>query len=95
MKELQYDILNLREEVQSQKQVFTKTAQENARTRQSLEDKNAVLEQRLKDSEENGIVANARSKELQEKLLSSRASIQSHVQQIESLRAEVCFTFLL
>lgn len=89
MKELQIEIMNLREEVQQQKRRSTQNNQERDATLQSLYEQNADLREKLDAANRSALESCAQMKEMQQHLLSARVTIQSHVQQIESLRAEV------
>ncbi|VDN38505.1 unnamed protein product [Dibothriocephalus latus] len=89
LKELQGEVLSLREDVQSQKRLFRQRDQTHQEAMQSLSERNTALEESLEESKRHASSLTVKAKELQDQLISSRASIQCHVQQIESLRAEI------
>ncbi|VDK39174.1 unnamed protein product [Taenia asiatica] len=89
MKELQAEIMNLREEVQQQKRRSVQRTREHEATVQSLCEHNAALQKKLDEANQSATEASVQMKEMQQHLHTARAAIQSHVQQIESLRAEI------
>ncbi|VDM32952.1 unnamed protein product [Hydatigera taeniaeformis] len=89
MKELQMEIMNLREEVQQQKRRSVQRTQEHEATIQSLCEHNTALQKKLDEANQNTTEASAQMKEMQHHLHIARAAIQNHVQQIENLRAEI------
>ncbi|BHF71352.1 hypothetical protein SprV_0401441000 [Sparganum proliferum] len=89
VKELQGEVISLREDVQSQRRLFKQTNQAHQETIQGLSERNSALQESLEESQRQACSLTAKAKELQDQLVSSRAAIQSHVQQIESLRAEI------
>lgn len=89
VKELQAEIMNLREEVQQQKRRSVQRTQEHEATLQSLCEHNVALQKKLDEANQSTTEASVQMKEMQQHLYTARAAIQSHVQQIESLRAEV------
>lgn len=89
MHELQFEISNLRGEVQTQKRICIVASRTDQEALQTLTERNQTLETQLGDSQQREEDMSGRVKEMQHHLIVSRASIQSHVEQIESLRAEV------
>ncbi|EUB55171.1 Coiled-coil domain-containing protein 64A [Echinococcus granulosus] len=89
MKELQAEIINLREEVQQQKRRSGQQTQEHEETIQSLCEHNAALQQKLDEANQSVTEVSVQMKVMQHHLHTARVAIQSHVQQIESLRAEI------
>nr|VZI40248.1 unnamed protein product [Spirometra erinaceieuropaei] len=89
VKELQGEVISLREDVQSQRRLFKQTNQAHQEAMQGLSERNSALQESLEESQRQASSLTAKAKELQDQLISSRAAIQSHVQQIESLRAEI------
>uniref|UniRef100_A0A5K3ERH0 HAP1 N-terminal domain-containing protein n=1 Tax=Mesocestoides corti TaxID=53468 RepID=A0A5K3ERH0_MESCO len=89
MKELQSEILNLREEVQNQKRRYAQAAQEHQESVNSLTECNAALQVKLDEASNTATEAVAQVKTMQQHLQTARAAIQGHIQQIESLRAEI------
>ncbi|KAL5108402.1 BICD family-like cargo adapter 1 [Taenia crassiceps] len=89
MRELQAEIMNLREEVQQQKRRSVQKTQEHEAAVQSLCEHNAALQKKLDEANQSATETSVQMKEMQQHLHTARAAIQSHVQQIESLRAEI------
>nr|CDS28550.1 bicaudal d protein [Hymenolepis microstoma] len=89
LKELQIEIMNLREEVQQQKRRCMRANLECEETVQSLTEKNAALKEELLGAHRIAAESTAHVKEMQQHLQSARVLIQSHVQHIETLRAEI------